>query len=92
MRPQQQRRNTIGATLLELPHLAANQSQKTPESQEKRTVITNLIKVTKDDTIGRKVANQTLQGVKKVYDLYAWDDDKAEALEKWSDRLEGLVS
>ena len=38
MRPQQQRRNTIGATLLELLHLAANQSQKTPESQEKRTV------------------------------------------------------
>ena len=38
MHHQQQRRNTIGATLLELLHLAANQSQKTPESQETRTV------------------------------------------------------
>ena len=50
----------------------------------RRTAITNLTRVTKDDTIGRKVANQALGGVKKVYDLYQWDDEKRDALKKWS--------
>ncbi len=57
----------------------------------RRTVITNLTKVTRNDTIGRKVANQALQGVKKSYDLYAWDDDKAAALEKWNAALQTLL-
>ena len=57
----------------------------------RRTVITGLTRVTKNDTIGRKVANQALQGVKKVYDLYAWDDEKADALKKWNAFIKKLV-
>ncbi len=57
----------------------------------RRTVITNLTRVTGDDTIGRKVANQTLQGVDARYNLYAWDDEKATALKKWNRLLRKLV-
>ena len=58
----------------------------------RRTAITNLTRVTGDATIGRKVANQTLQGVDARYNLFAWDDEKADALEKWSKFVRELVS
>ena len=57
----------------------------------RRTAITNLTRVTGDATIGRKVANQTLQGVDARYNLFAWDDEKADALEKWAGLLEALI-
>ena len=57
----------------------------------RRTAITNLTRVTGDATIGRKVANQTLQGVDARYNLFAWDDEKATALKKWNRLLRKLV-
>ena len=57
----------------------------------RRTVITNLTRVTGDDTIAMKVANQKLQGVKLRYDLYMWDEEKADALAKWNRLLQKLI-
>ena len=57
----------------------------------RRTVITNLTRVTGDDTIAMKVANQKLQGVKLRYDFYMWDEEKADALVKWNRLLQKLI-
>lgn len=57
----------------------------------RRTVITNLTRVTGDATIGRKVANQALQGVDARYNLFAWDKEKEDALKKWEKLLNQII-
>jgi len=57
----------------------------------RRTVITNLTRVTGDSTIGRKVADQKLQRVDARYNLYDWDKEKAEALGSWAKHLDELT-
>ena len=57
----------------------------------RRTVITNLTRVTGDSTIGRKVADQKLQRVDARYNLYDWDKEKTEALGSWAKHLDELT-
>jgi integrase len=57
----------------------------------RRTVITNLTRVTGDANIGKKIANQTLQGVDARYNLFAWDKEKEDALKKWEKLLKQII-
>jgi hypothetical protein len=57
----------------------------------RRTFITNLTRVTSERHIGKFVANQTLQGVGKTYNLFAFDDEKRDALKKWSELILEIV-
>jgi hypothetical protein len=37
------------------------------------------------------ILNNTLPGIKKVYNRYIYDKEKQKALKKWSDHLEKLI-
>jgi len=43
------------------------------------------------ELIKELVLAHTMPGIKKVYDQWAYLDEKREALELWNDRLMGIV-
>ena len=57
----------------------------------RRTVATNLSKLGVDRFLLQRVMNHTDKSVTKIYDRYSYLDEKREALQKWADRLDGIV-
>jgi integrase len=56
----------------------------------RRTVRTNLSGLVSSD-IAERVIGHTIGGVRAVYDLYAYLDEKRDALDRWAARLRGIV-
>ena len=71
--------------------------KKRPSSQAwrrrgARTVATNLRELGADRLTVSKVLNHAESGVTKIYDRYAADPEKRQALERWANRLQAIVS
>jgi integrase len=58
----------------------------------RRTVATNMRRLRVDRLTVSKVLNHAEGGVTQIYDRYAADPEKREALERWATHLKGLVS
>jgi RNA-binding protein YhbY len=58
----------------------------------RRTMATQLAQMGVGDEVIDAILNHTKQGVIKVYNTYKYDDQKKEALEKWSKKLTSFLS
>jgi integrase len=57
----------------------------------RRTVRSNLSKIGVRKTVAERVLNHKEQGVSGVYDRHDYLDEKTEALQKWSDKLNEIL-
>ena len=55
-------------------------------------VATNLAKLGYDRFLIKRVLNHKDTGVTAIYDRYTYINEKREALQKWADRLDDIVS
>jgi integrase len=58
----------------------------------RRTMATQIRSVGVDRLVVSKLLNHAEAGVTKTYDRYAADPEKAAAMERWSDRLQEIIS
>ena len=57
----------------------------------RRSLRTEMARLKVGPIVAEKVLNHKMPGIMGVYDQYSYDDEKAIALQKWSDCLEGIV-
>ncbi len=57
----------------------------------RRTVRTNLARLGVDHLVSRKVLNQSLGGMDRIYDRHHYDDEKRAALGEWAAHLQAVI-
>jgi integrase len=57
----------------------------------RRTVRTNLSRLRVPDHVSELVIGHKIQGLRAVYDIWAYVDERREALERWSDLLHDII-
>ncbi len=57
-----------------------------------RTVRSEFPRLAVADVVSERVINHAPQGLHKIYDLYAYEAEKRDALERWGHRLQDLIT